>query len=209
MSLVVSLEDYRPPPRYDGNPWTSARIEESATSDGTWTNLGTSAFGTTDPDPTNPAYRNFTIENGTAADYWYRLTFLDATGDESLPTTPVQNTASERPIYATVEELASLLRVRVADRHASLRRVLESAAQEIDDEIGTADIRGYALPYSNPPSLAQQVNLERAVEHWMQQQSPFGLLGLGGETQPMYTARDSWDRHAQKLANLKGSWGIA
>jgi hypothetical protein len=24
-----------------------------------------------------------------------------------------------------------------------------------------------------------------------------------------YTARDSWDRHAHKLAVLKGSWGIS
>jgi len=88
-------------------------------------------------------------------------------------------------------------------------RVLKTAADEIDSEIGTADIFGDATPYSNPPALARQVNLERAVEHWQQEQSPFGILGLGEVAGATYTAHDSWDRHAHKLAMLKSSWGIA
>jgi hypothetical protein len=53
------------------------------------------------------------------------------------------------------------------------------------------------------------VNLERAVEHWRQQESPFGLIGLGAELPAERTARDSWERHAHKLAPLKGQWGLA
>lgn len=211
MTLVVTLADFRPSPRYDGNPWTAVLVEEgTASSPDSWTNLGTITFGTAtlDADPENPAYRSFTIENATAADYWYRLTFLDATGDTSLPTYPVQNSSASRPVYATVEELASILRVTASQRHAALLRVLESAAAEIDSEIGTADINGTALPYGSPPALVSEVNLERAVEHWQQQQSPFGIIGLG-DMQSLYTARDSWDRHAFKLAPLKGSFGIA
>ena len=83
-------------------------------------------------------------------------------------------------------------------------RVLKAAAHEIDSEIGTADITGTVLPYSNPPDIAREVNIERAVEHWQQMQSPFGIIGLG-DMGATYTARDSWDRHAHKLSPLKGS----
>jgi hypothetical protein len=207
MPIVVSIEDVRPSPRYDSDPWTQVRFEEGTASVGPWTVLETISF-TPDADPANPAYRNFTTDLATAADLWYRLVFLDASGDLGLPTVPIQNVADDRPVYASVAELAQLLRVSPSTRHNSLMRVLKSAADEIDSEIGTADINGTALPYSNPPALAREVNLERAVEHWQQEQSPFGIIGLG-EAGMMYTARDSWDRHAHKLMPLKGGWGLA
>lgn len=209
MGEVITFEDYRPSPRYDNLPWTSVTVEEGTASVGPWSLLETITFGTADPDPTNPAYRNFTTSlGGTAEGLWYRLTFLDGSGNTGLPTFPVQNLSTARPIYASLDELARLLRVSASQRHAALLRVLESAAQEIDDEIGTADINGNSLPYGSPPSLVQEVNLERAVEHWQQGQSPFGIIGLG-DGASVYTARDSWDRHAHKLAPLKASWGIA
>lgn len=212
MGFVVTLADFRPAPRFDLTPWTAVRVEEgTAAAPTAWTNLGTITFGTAslDLDPSDPAYRSFTIENGTAADYWYRLTFLDADGDEGLPSSAVQNTAEGRPIYATVSELAAILRVSASARHASLRRVLESAATEIDAEIGALDVNGTALPYGSPPAIVSEVSLERAVEHWQQMQSPFGIIGLGDVGGATYAARDSWLRHAHKLAVLKGEYGIA
>lgn len=209
MAVVVSLEDYRPAPRYDGTAWASARIEEGTASAGPWTVLETKTLSPVDADPRNPAYRSFTTNLGTAPAQWYRIVFLDAAANTGLPTFPIQNVADDRPVYASVSELAQLLRVSETSRHNSLMRVLKSAAIEIDSEIGTADINGMALPYSNPPELVRQVNLERAVEHWKQEQSPFGVIGITGEQDAVYTARDSWDRHAHKLSPLKGSWGIA
>lgn len=208
MTVVVSLEDFRPAPRYDSLPWTQAQIQEGTASTGAWTTLETIALSPVDEDPANPAYRNFTTALGTAEEQWYRIVFLDATAATGLPTIPIQNIEDDRQVYASVSELAQLLRVNASQRHDSLIRVLKAAADEIDHEIGTVDINGLATPYSNPPALAREVNLERAVEHWKQEQAPFGLIGLGDETLA-YTARDSWDRHAHKLAVLKGSWGIA
>ena len=208
MPIVVSLEDYRPAPRYDSLAWTQARIQEAPASTGPWVTLETQNLSPVDADPANPAYRNFTTQLGTAEEQWYRIVFLDASGDTGLPTYPVQNVADDRPVYASVSELANLLRVSATDRHDALMRVLKSAADEIDSEIGTADIHGNATPYSNPPALAREVNLERAVEHWKQMQSPFGIIGIG-DLEATYSARDSWDRHAHKLMPLKGSWGIA
>ncbi len=208
MSVVVSLEDYRPSPRYDGEPWTDARIYEGTASDGAFTLLETIPLSPVDSDPENPAYRNFTTDLGTADELWYKIIFVDADLSTGQPTVPIQNVADDRPVYASVSELAQLLRVNASQRHNSLMRVLKTAADEIDHEIGTADVNGVAPPYSNPPAVAREVNLERAVEHWKQEQSPFGIIGLGDD-QSVYTARDSWDRHAHKLAILKGSWGIA
>jgi len=82
-----------------------------------------------------------------------------------------------------------------------MARVLDVAAAEIDAELGTS----FGTPY---PALVVEVNLERAVEHWQQQESPFGVIGLG-DAVPTMTARDSWDRHAHKLAPLKSTWGIS
>ena len=208
MTVVVSLEDFRPSPRYDSEPWTGAQIYESTSSTGPWTLLETIALSPVDSDPENPAYRNFTTDLGTADELWYQVVFVDADLSTGLPTFPIQNVEDDRPVYASVAELAQLLRVSASDRHNSLMRVLKAAADEIDHEIGTADISGAVTPYSNPPALAREVNIERAVEHWKQMQAPFGIVGLGDD-QAQYTARDSWDRHAHKLQPLKGSWGMA
>jgi hypothetical protein len=208
MTVVVSLEDYRPSPRYDSLPWTDVQIQEAPASTGPWVTLETQALSPVDADPANPAYRNFTTALGTAAEQWYRVVFLDAAVATGLPTFPIQNVEDDRPVYASVAELASLLRVSASDRHNSLMRVLKAAADEIDSEIGTADVNGAVTPYSNPPALAREVNIERAVEHWKQMQAPFGIVGLGDDT-AQYTARDSWDRHAHKLQPLKFGWGIA
>jgi hypothetical protein len=208
MSVVVSLTDYRPAPRYDGLPWTQARIQEAAVSDGPWVTLETVNLSPVDTDPVNPQYRNFTTALGTAVEQWYRIVFLDAALNTGLPTVAVQNVADDRPVYADVTELAQLLRVNASQRHDSLLRVLKAAAHEIDSEIGTADINGVSLPYSNPPAIVREVNIERAVEHWQQMQSPFGIIGIGDEN-ATYTARNSWDRHGHKLAVLINDFGIA
>jgi len=209
VTVVVSFEDYRPAPRYDGEAWTDVQIYEAAASTGPWTLLETQALSPVDADPQNPAYRNFTTDLGTADEQWYQLVFVDADMSTGLPTFPVQNVADDRPVYASVSELALLLKVNAVTRHNALMRVLKAAADEIDAEVGETDIGENTTPYSNPPPIAREVNIERAVEHWQQEQAPFGLVGLGTEFGPTFTARNSWERHAQKLAILKGEWGLA
>jgi len=212
MTVVVTLEDYRPSPRYDGEPWTQVQIYEAPASTGPWVLLETQALSPVDADPMNPAYRNFTTDLGTADEQWYQLIFLDADSSTGQPTYPIQNVPEDRPVYASVAELAVVLNLNAANataRHNSLMRALKQAAEEIDSEVGTVDITGATTPYSNPPALARGVNLKRAVEHWQQERAPFGLMGLGSEFGPTYTARDSWDRHAHELAPLKGEWGLA
>ncbi len=85
-------------------------------------------------------------------------------------------------------------------------RVLMTAAVEIDAEI---DLESTVTLTTEQTELAAEVNLERAVEHWRQEESPFGLVGLGAELGSAFTAKDSWERHALKLAPLKNQWGLA
>lgn len=209
MTVVVSFVDYRPPVRFDGIPWTQVTVQEATAEFAEYVDLETIALSPLDADPSAPAYRNFTTELGAAPGLWYRVVFVDATGDTSQPSAPVQNTPSigDYPTvraYASVDELARILRLRAPTpaQQAAMQRVLDAAALEIDRELGLA------APYELAPALAVEVNLERAVEHWQQQESPFGFVGLN-EGVPTATSPRSWERHAEKLVPLKRSWGIA
>jgi hypothetical protein len=207
MSIVVTFERFLPPARYDLVAWTEVRIEESATEDGTYTQIDVSALSPVDPDPTNPAHRSFTTELGTAVDYWYRVIFADGTGDVSAATVPIQNLADSLPIdaepYATAAELATILQVNATSNADALTRVLVAAAGEINSETGRSDLSGWEL------DLAAQVNLARAEELWKQMKAPWGVIGLESEFGPTRIARDTFERHALTLAPLKREWGVA
>jgi hypothetical protein len=210
MAEVVTFVGYRPPQRFDEIPWTEARIEEAAAVDGSYTQLEAVPLAPVDTDPAQPLSRSFTTELGTAIDYWYRIIWADATGDTSVPTTPVQNVAggSAPPTvvaYATVDELARILQLSSpsAAQTVAMQRCLDAAAAEIDSYL--APVAPYYPPY---PPLVVQVNLERAVDHWKAEQSPFGIVALGGESPPSYTGRNSWRRHANSLLSLKSSFGV-
>lgn len=208
MAQVVTFVDYTPTPRFDATPWTDVEIQEGTTDDGPWVTLETVTLSPVDADPENPATRSFTTELASdALDLWYRLLFIDGSGDEQQPSLPIQNVLT--PSYASANELARILKIRTPsdEQRAAMRRVLSAAAGEINAEI---DLAATTFLTSWQVALAAEVNLERAVEHWRQQESPFGLIGLGGELGGAErTARDSWDRHAHKLAPLKGQWGLA
>jgi hypothetical protein len=111
--------------------------------------------------------------------------------------------------YATVDELARILKIRTPsiDQENAMARVLLTATGEIDAEIDRSvdddDLAGWQL------ALVAEVALERAVEHWRQQESPFGIIGIGADLMPTRSARDTWDRHALKLAPIKTRWGLA
>ena len=205
MTVIVTFDDYVPVARFDAVPWTNALIEESATVDGTYTLIDTIALVPPDPDPSTPATRSFTTALGTAVDYWYRVKFQDAALNVSLPSVPLQNSVVASSLYATTLELAGILHVTEASNTVALTRVLAAASAEIDSELG----RGAPYSASDVPPLVTEVCLERAVEHWQQMKSPFGVLGLGAESGPIITASDSWNRYAHKLAPLKVAWGIA
>lgn len=207
---VISFEDYTPPARFDDLPWTQVRVEEAAAATGTWAAIDTIDLDPVDTDPANPAARNFTTEAASDTDnLWYRVVFLDATSDESQPSTPVQNTATATAPYTTVTELARILKIRTPtdEQTRAMERVLLAAAGEIDAEIdldADTELSGWQL------SLAAQVNLDRAADLWRHTESIPGITGLlGDEAAPSLPGRYSWERYAQRLAPLKDQFGIA
>jgi len=211
MGEVITFVGYRPPARYDSLPWTNARVEEASAVDGVFTQIDTFVLSPTDLDPVNPQARSFTTENGTASGYWYRVVFVDGTGDTSQPTTPVQNLPGSDVAphaYATVNQLAALLNLAVPTvaQTEGMQRVLNAAAAEIDWELAFTVAAPAPVP---PPPLVVQVNLARAVELWKEAWTGFGIVPLGPDVVPVVTARDSWHRHARTLAPLKTQWGIS
>lgn len=110
---VVSFSAYTPPPRYDGEPWTTVRVEESLTKTGPWTAIEDIALTPTDADPRNPRSRDFTTESATLDAGWYRVTFVDAEGDTTAPSDPEFNGA-ESGITPRLDEVAALLRARTS-----------------------------------------------------------------------------------------------
>lgn len=207
MAQVITFEDYVPIARDDSTPWTQARIEEGATVSGPWTTIDTINLDPVDADPSKPASRSFTTELASdTPDLWYRVVFLDATGDDSIPTSPIQNGA-QGP-YITVTELAKRLNLvnQVTTYRAQFQRVIDAASYEADQEMNRTD------PLSaSELALVSEVVLDRAVEHWQQGSTPFGFLGLGGGEPGAgaFVASETWNRHANKLSFLKQSWGIA
>jgi len=110
--------------------------------------------------------------------------------------------------YTTTEELARLLKVIADTYEPQLTEVLTAAQGEIDDELGLHETDATPLTSGWKTALAAQVQLERAVEHWHARQIGFNVLGLDTEA-PVTLSRDTWERHANELAPLKASWGIA
>jgi len=208
MAEVISFVNFRPPARYDQFPWTTLDIDESADGLDPWTQIDTITLTPVDTDPIHPQLRNFTTEHGTALNYWYRITFLDATGDTSPPTVPIQNTSATVALpvvtaYATVDELFRVLKIARPTPQQTIagQRCLDAAALEIDSELGLT------TPYTTPPALVVGVNVDRAVEHWQQSEVPYGIWenAVGA----VVVGRDTFDRHALKLAPLKEQWGIS
>lgn len=115
---VVTFINYTPPPRADLLPWTAVRIEEAPASTGPWTPLETVTLSPVDTDPLQPRSRTVTTELATLPTGWYRLAFIDASGDEATATPPVQNLptgdASQAQITPALDAVGALLHARTA-----------------------------------------------------------------------------------------------
>lgn len=205
---VVSFDEYEPPARFDSVPWTQARIDESDAFDGTWTTIDTITFAVPDPDPADPQDRSFTTSNGTAADLWYTVTFLDDFSGTSSPTTPIQNTTAGST-YATTDDLFRVLKVRTPsdDQINAAIGDLNTATLEINAEIDLSDTS--APLTSDQLDLCRGVCIDRAADLWRHRESAPGILGVVDEGVPSTPGRYSWARYAARLSVLKDQWGVA
>lgn len=104
--------------------------------------------------------------------------------------------------YATVDELAAALRIRVnADNTPALQACLDAAAEEIDHSVDRLD------PLPPDGRLANRVNILRGVEWWKANDAAFGVIGLD-DTGALQAPRNGFRRHAAALIPLKQQWGV-
>jgi hypothetical protein len=107
--------------------------------------------------------------------------------------------------YATVEELAGALRIRLtAENTPGLQACLDAAAEEIDHTVA-------ALADQDPATaskLANRVNILRGVEWWKANDAAFGVIGYD-DTGALQAPRNTMRRHQSALLPLKQQWGVA
>lgn len=132
--MIVTFEDYTPLPRYDGLPWTHVKIEEAPESGGPWTLIDTINFADPDADPVHPKTRNFTTNEATLEDGWYRVTFLDQGNNAANPTPSVHRSQSED--YApTVAQVARHLLSRTRDRWGNEAGTFTASTRPTDTQV--------------------------------------------------------------------------
>lgn len=131
MAQVITFEGFQPIPRYDGTAFTQARIEEATTATGSWSAIETISLSPVDSDPSDPAVRNLTTDSASdTAGLWYRIIFIDASGDESAPTDPISNPSSTT--YCTRAELKSWLNISGTSQDGDIDDAIEAASRVID-----------------------------------------------------------------------------
>ena len=112
--------------------------------------------------------------------------------------------------YATEEELAAAVRVRVtAENEAGLTACLAAAQAEIDHEVDWTDPTEPHYPDGDPRSaLLNRVNIARGVEWWKANDAAFGVIGTS-DTGALTAPRDGFGRHRLALSPCKQRWGVA
>jgi hypothetical protein len=135
---VVTFVDYLPPPRYDNVAWTKAMIEEAPTIDGPWTQIDLVTFVAPDADPAHPDPRSFTTHSAQLIDGWYRVTFIDASGNDSAPTFPLRFTEdTSLPYLPALSDVGSIMRARTRDSTGAEKGTFTSDTRPTGSEMTT------------------------------------------------------------------------
>lgn len=106
--------------------------------------------------------------------------------------------------YATADELAQALRVRVTPENTELLEAcLSAAAEEIDHELDRTE------PLPDPvPASVNRCNVNRAVEWFKAADAAYGMVGFD-QVGVLRAPADGFKRHASSIAMHKSQFGIA
>jgi hypothetical protein len=131
----VSFTDFTPSARFDGISWVSALIQESSAKDGPWTTIDTKNFPP-DSNPAVPASHSFTTENATLEAGWYRIVWVDQTGDQQQPTLPLHNAPEPSDYFKpTIREVANEILSRTRDANGVLLGTFTSETTPTDEKV--------------------------------------------------------------------------
>lgn len=129
MPFTRSFENYKPPKRFDGLPYTQALIRESAAQTSGYATIETKTLSPVDADPTNPAARNFTTALATLAAGWYIIEWKDASGavfDSDPVYSPTAGTA-----LTTLADVKAFLQITTTVQDAPITALISPASKAI------------------------------------------------------------------------------
>lgn len=107
--------------------------------------------------------------------------------------------------YATPDELAQALRVRITPENTDLLDAcLEAAANEIDGFLDLID----PLPVP-PPADVARCNVNRAVEWYKAADAAGGGMGFEQTGVLPATAGDGFARHGTTIRRWRQQWGVS
>jgi hypothetical protein len=132
--MIVTFNDYTPPARADGLPWTHVRIEEATRLGGDFTAIDTQALSPLDPDPSAPISRDFTTDDATVSAGWYRVVFIDAALNESQPS----EAEYSGPNLITLADYKQQVGVTGTQDDARIQWAIEAATTAIQSYTGRA-----------------------------------------------------------------------
>jgi hypothetical protein len=103
---VIPFFGYVPSARYDGQAWTTVRVQEAPSNlgDTAGTLIAHGTLTPADTDPAHPLSRDFTAPGASLASGWYRVVFLDGVGNQQ-PTEWRHNAVSISPGHRDVGRL--------------------------------------------------------------------------------------------------------
>lgn len=161
MPYTRSFEDFSPPRRFDGQPFTIARIQESAGSGGPWATIASIPLDPLDADPANPLSREFTTDGATLESGWYRIEWVDAS-DAVFDSAPVYfpTPAGAADALVSLAEARDYLQTDSGDLPADpwLELAINGVSSEIASYTGRAYVKAQpdepdARPYPYVPEL--------------------------------------------------------
>jgi hypothetical protein len=136
MPYSITFEDYTPPPKFDGLPWTEIHIEEAPVTTGPWTEIDVQPIVPLDSDPTEPMARAFTTDNATLIAGWYQIIFHDAAASTAVPTTPIQNVPVDTmPYLPTLADIGALMHARTLDTTGKEIATFNNNTRPTGDEV--------------------------------------------------------------------------
>lgn len=217
MTFVRSLNNIKPPSRYDGVPFTSYNFLECGTEDGTYTTIDAGTI-THDTDPSRPIYRNITTAAATQDPGFYRIEWIDASGaitlssiyyiDDSAPSLIAELVRSEMP-----RTWDSLARSPLYGEELLLKKI-ESVKYGILPAATAASLESsYAKILLNYVAKSTALDLiPAAIEFWMREKVSISATGTNETTSfsdPIAALRDLAKKLTVEVEHLKGDPTIA
>lgn len=159
MTYARSFENFTPPKRYDGIPFTSINIGEGATTEA-FSTIATVALEPVDVDAANPAARSFTTDAAALERGWYRIEWVD--DDDAVFYADPIYFPTHSPVFAEVADVEARLGRELAEGERDAARLILEVVSGMIWEAADKDV-AWASALEPVPALLRALAIEKAV----------------------------------------------